>query len=210
MDMKRIMFAWFLIVSILLLSACSSSNPSQGDDEGIAVNTFTPNPESTNTPLQTMVVNIDYKHYVSLEELEKDAYYIIHGRVLSQRSEWRSLRIPSGMPTPANPAEDLDMVTISDVLVIHSYTDCAKENDIIKVLQFGGRVDPVIVLSPNEPELLKSEEYLFYLSKSALEENGGWLLSDVGSLYRVTGNEITPVRGGFEITFDYLENMMKK
>jgi len=163
---------------------------------------------------KTIVVGIgDSPYYSSLGELSEKADYIVYGKVLSKRYEWRSLRIKSNDTNPyTNPGgeeeDDLTLVTIYELHVMKHYDGEECESDRLEVLVIGGETNTMIYRVEGTPEITVDEPYVFFLRKSAIWENGTWLLNDSQSLYSTDGTNLFCVDDrGFDLSFEQLEKL---
>ena len=129
---------------------------------------------------EVLAGSIDYPHYNGVEELAKEADYIIHGKVIGKTCEWRVISQPATElylnPEDVPPSEE-DLVTVYTVQVLDSYLPTAQAGDAIEVLMMGGETDTTIYTFEGIPELFVDKAYVFFLSESSLFENAGWPLN---------------------------------
>lgn len=165
---------------------------------------------SKNAEKEVIVMNVDHLYYDSADELAEEADYIVRGKVTNKAYEWRIISTPAAElylnPEDVPPAEE-DLVTVYTVQVQDSYLPTAQAGDTIEVLMMGGESDTVVYTFEGQPELYVDSEYVFFLSKSSMFENTGWLLSPAQSAYLVEGKSLTPVKSGFFISLDWLESL---
>ena len=166
--------------------------------------------DSRGTAKEVIVINAEYILYDSANELAADAEYIIRGKVTNKAYEWRIISTPAAdiYPNPEDvpPAEE-ELVTVFTVQVQDSYLPTAQAGDTIEVLLMGGETDAVIHTFEGQPELYVDSEYVLFLSKSSMFENTGWLLSPAQSVYLVEGKSLTPLKSGFSLSLDWLEDL---
>lgn len=156
---------------------------------------------------ELILAHADYPYYESLNDLNNASDYIIRGKVLSKSCEWMSLQSIDEVLNPGGEEDDeLSLVTVYDVSVIKSFK--GTENDVIKLLTLGGETEDTICKVEGSPDIEIDGEYVFFLQKSALLENGAWMLNDTQSLYSANGVTLSSVSGnGFELSFEQLEPM---
>ena len=166
--------------------------------------------ESKSAEKEVLVMNVDYLYYDSANELAEKADYIVRGKVTDKTYEWRIVSVPAAElylnPEDVPPAEE-DLVTVYTVQVQDSYLSTAEAGDTIEVLMMGGETDTAIHTFEGQPELYVDSEYVFFLSKSNLFENAGWPLNPAQSIYLAEGTSLSPVKGGFPLSFDWLEGL---
>ena len=155
----------------------------------------------------------DYPYYPSLEALIENSHYIVYAEVLSKSCEMRSITVPDkSMSTEADainrPSDDKMMITTYDVRVISSANDMAKKDQILHIMQTGGEDNETIYIVEGTPEIRLNDKYLFFLSKSELIEDGGWLMNNEQSLYHLEGNDAAAAeRGELEQVFEYIKKL---
>lgn len=212
--MKTTKMSIFLIFVIftLVFSACAS-NESVKETQG---EIYEGSQEHLSAVEKKVIIGYaDYPTYISLNDLAEKSDYIIFGTVLSKKHEWMSLRIENKSDDEyLNPGGDVDndltLVTIFEVEVKNNYKTTASIGDVIKVLMIGGETEDVIYKIDGSPDIKNDEEYIFFLSKSSIVENGAWLLNDTQSLYFTDGDTISSVtKDGFELSFDILDKLME-
>lgn len=169
-----------------------------------------PDTEASGSPeQQVMYTHLNYPYYPSLEELSEKSDYIIYGTVLSERCELMSLVIPSddvSLDPDWEADDELSVVTIFEVRIKGSYTDEADSGDVLEVLIRGGKMEELEEIVCESPHIEVGNEYIFFLSKSRIVDNGAWLLSDVQALYQTNGESIYRIHEyGFDMTFEQLE-----
>jgi len=205
---KAISLFFVFVILMLVLSACASTG---GADESQGKNNEVSQDSLPTVKKKVVVGHADYPIYASLTDLEKNSDYIIYGTVLTKSYEWLSLRIEDNSGDEyLNPGgavdDDLTLVTIFEVSVSKSYKDTENKSDVIKVLVIGGETEDTVYKIEGSPEIKEAEKYIFFLSESAIVENGAWLLNDTQSLYSTDGNVIFSVtEGGFELSFEELD-----
>lgn len=211
--MKLAKRAGSLLMAVLLvlsLSACNSiGRTGKNPDAGIDGKT------QGKTEKKVLTGTVDFPTYSSLSDLTTSAEYIVYGVVLSKSCEWMSLRLPeTGEDDYLNPGGDVDnnptLVTIFQVRVIESYAGTASKDDVLKVMMLGGETDDTIYTIEGSPEIQTNAEYVFFLSGSALVENGAWLLNNDQSLYPTDGETITGLTAqSFALSFEQLDKLRK-
>lgn len=189
---KRKMLFLTSILCIMIFSACGYNGTKNSTDK------------------EVLTGYIDAIHYDSLNELSNDADYVLRGKIIDREFEWRVISRPD--PDVYLNPEDMppvteDLVTVYTVEVLDTYLSSSKIEDRIDVLMMGGETDTTIYRFEGSPELNVNDEYIFFLSKSSMFENAGWLLNLEQSVYKVDESNISKVNGGFTLTFATLENL---
>ncbi len=159
---------------------------------------------------EVLVAQIDYPYYDGVEDLARDADYIVHGKVIDKTCQWRVISMPAAElylnPEDVPPAEE-DLVTVYQVQVLDSYLPTAEAGDILEVMMMGGETETAIHTYEGIPELSVDDSYVFFLSKSSLFENAGWPLNPSQAIKKVNGSQ--PEGVSFE-TLENLQTLLEK
>lgn len=173
--MKKMVLLIFTITLAIILAGCSGSPELSGFNQQM-----TTEKETTPGEKEVQVTCIDYPYYNGLEDLAKNADYIIHGKVIDKTYEWRVVSTPAAElylnPEDVPPVEE-DLVTVCRVQVLDSFLPTADAGMMLEVLLYGGETETTIYRVEGNPQLSVDEEYVFFLSKSSLFENAGWPLN---------------------------------
>ena len=210
--MRKASIVILTVMSLLVLSSCASNNTPAVLSSAEVLGTSIPVPESISSSTKKEVrMFADYPYYSSLDELIKKSHYIVYGEVLSKSCEMRSITVPDeSMSTEADAlkrhADDKTMVTTYEIRVLSSADDMAKKDQILYLLETGGEDEDTIYIVEGAPEIKLNEKYLFFTSKSALVENGGWLMNHDQALYLLTGDDAqAAAEGNFEKVFERIK-----
>lgn len=217
-------FQCFAILLILLFSfsGCNSNTTNENSlaipsQESIVTSETTESTNCRDCPEKNVVLGIaDYPYYETLNDLILHSDYIIRGNVIKKGFEWRSLRISDEktskeMNSDGSCDDGLSLITIFDVEVLDSYTEAVHPGDLIYVMALGGETSDTIYKILGDPDIQTNTEYVLFLSKSMIQENGGWLMNDSQSLYVIDGENIKSVSdAGFDISFDNLKEISRK
>ena len=153
---------------------------------------------------EVLTGSVDYPYYNGVEELARNADYIIHGKVTEKTCEWRVISRPAAelyLNPEDVPTEEPDLVTVYKVQVLDSYLPTAETGDMLEVMMMGGETETVIHTYEGIPELSVDDACVFFLSKSSFFENAGWPLNPSQAIKKVNGSQPEG------ITFETLENL---
>ena len=206
--MKRRYVTIWILIFIIGCTGCGRENITDINPErGL---------EQTENKVEIIVDYADYQSYTSVEDLEEQSECIVYGEILSRESSWMSLVIPDYKADGyINPGGDEDyeqgVVTVYEVKVIDTYKTTGNDKDVIKVMMRGGETPEAIYRVEGNPEIEIGNEYVLFLHKSSILENGFWLLNNTQSLYSVDGDRISKTNDeGFELSFAKLERLMEE
>ena len=141
---------------------------------------------------EMMTVAADYPYYNGVEDLARNADYIIHGKVISKTCEWRVISMPAAElylnPEDVPPVEE-DLVTVYQVQVLDSYLPTAEAGATLEVMMMGGETETAIHIYEGIPQLAVDDSYIFFLSKSSFFEDAGWPLNPSQAIMKVNGSQ---------------------
>lgn len=208
--MKKLFSFLLLILCLGLLASCGKNKPASTPPETADSSPAVPE-NRTSSAKKEVRMFADYPYYPSLDALKEKTHYIVYAEVLSKSCEMRSITLPDqSMSTEADavsrPSDDKEMVTTYNIRVIGSANEAAQKDQILHVLASGGEDDDTIYIVEGSPQINLNEKYLFFLSKSALAEDGGWLMNNDQALYSLEGDDAkAAAEGNFEKVFEHLK-----